>query len=252
MQARALVFVSSTAKVLLAKPPFECSEHLKPPLFYRWFDYDRARLPHPILAELEEGVGDIETARTRTGASIGYPGWGALYYLTACALEPGKPAVVLETGTNWGCSTIVLACAMRDAKVEGLVHTIEIDRQNAARARAHFERASLADRIVLHEGDTQAVLPRLLATIDTVSVAFLDGGHTLDLVRREFELVLPKLARRGLVLFDNTYEIAEGAEDKRVNGFLKTVVSAYGGNLINLPYCSWFTPGLAAWQREPF
>ncbi len=225
---------------------------MKDPIFYRWFDYDKARLPNAFLAELEAGVGDIKTATGRSGASIGYPGWGALYYLTACALEPGRPAMVLETGTNWGCSTIVLASAMRDAKIEGLVHTIEIDPQNAARARDHFERAGVADRIVLHEGDSREVLPTLLAAVDDVSVAFLDGGHTFDLVRGEFELMLPKLRRNGLVLFDNTYALSEGDEDPRVHGFLQTIVEVHGGSLVNLPYCSWFTPGFAIWQPEPF
>jgi predicted O-methyltransferase YrrM len=175
-----------------------------------------------------------------------------LYYLTVCALEPDKPATILETGTNLGCSTIVLASAMRDAKIPGVVHTVEFDEKNAARAQQNFERAGVADRIVMHRGDTRSVLPELVSTVDAISVAFLDGGHTLDLVRAEFELVLPKLERRGIVFLDNTYAIAEGDEDQLVNGFLRTMVATYGGNLINLPYCSWFTPGLAAWQREPF
>lgn len=225
---------------------------MKPPVFHRWFNYDRRLLPNDFLAELERDVSDIDTARERTGASIGYPGWGAIYYVTACALDPAKPATIVETGTNWGCSTIVLASVLKDAGIEGTVHTVEIDPANAAKAREHFARAGLADRIVLHEGDSRTILPRLMASVEEVSVAFLDGGHTFDLVKNEFEIVLPKLARRGVVLFDNTYEIAEGKEDKRVNGFLKWMQGAHGGNLVNLPFCSWYTPGLAVWQREPF
>jgi hypothetical protein len=26
----------------------------------------------------------------------------------------------------------------------------------------------------------------------------------------------------------------------------------YGGNLINFEFVSWYTPGLAIWQKEPF
>jgi precorrin-6B methylase 2 len=225
---------------------------MKAPIYHRWFDYDRRMLPNALLAELEEGVTDVDKARSLTGASIGYPGWGVIYYVTACALDPAKPATILETGTNWGCSTIVLASALRDAGIEGLVHTVEIDPANIAKARDHFARAGLADRIVLHEGDSRVVLPNLLRTLDEVSVAFLDGGHSFELVKAEFETVVPKLARRGVVLFDNTYEIAEGNEDGRVNAFLKWMPTVYGGNLINLPYCSWYTPGLAMWQREAF
>lgn len=225
---------------------------MKSPVFYRWFDYDRRLLPNAFLAELETDVSNIDAARRTTGASIGYPGWGAIYYVTACALDPAKPATIVETGTNWGCSTIVLASVLKDAGVEGTVHTIEIEPANAAKAREHFNRAGVADRIVLHEGDSQSVLPRLVESLDEISVAFLDGGHAFDLVKSEFETVLPKLASRGVVLFDNTYEIAEGEEDTRVNGFLKWLPGVYGGNLVNLPFCSWYTPGLAVWQREAF
>jgi hypothetical protein len=51
---------------------------------------------------------------------------------------------------------------------------------------------------------------------------------------------------------DNTYQIAEPHEDQRVNGFLKQLPAKHGGNIINLPFCSWFTPGLAIWQKSPF
>lgn len=191
------------------------------PVFHRWFNYDRRLLPNPFLAELEEGVSTIDEARNRTGLSIGYPGWGVIYYATACALDPTKPATILETGTNWGCSTIVLASVLKDAGLAGVVHTVEIDPANAAKARDNFKRAGLADRIVLHEGDSRNVLRALIPTLEEVSVAFLDGGHQFELVKAEFELVLPKLARRGVALFDNTYEIAQGTADERVYGFLK-------------------------------
>ena len=56
----------------------------------------------------------------------------------------------------------------------------------------------------------------------------------------------------GLVVFDNTSLIAEDDEDPRVNGALRTIVAKHGGNLVNLPFCSWYTPGMAFWQKNPF
>jgi hypothetical protein len=61
----------------------------------------------------------------------------------------------------------------------------------------------------------------------------------------------PKLADDALVLFDNTYRRAEKGEDPRVNGALRTIQKHYRGNLINLEFVSWFTPGLAIWQKAP-
>ncbi len=225
---------------------------MKEPKFYRRFDYDRQLLPNAHLRELETGVATIEQARARSGLTIGYPGWGVLYYATLCALEPGRPATIVETGTNWGCSTIVLASALEAAGVDGVVHTIEINPDNHAKARDNFAKAGVGGRVVPHLGDTREVLPRLLPTLGELSVVFLDGGHTSELVRSEFEAILPKLAPRAIVMLDNTYQIAESHEDQLVNGFLKWLMREHGGNLVNLPFCSWYTPGLAIWQRAPF
>ena len=84
-----------------------------------------------------------------------------------------------------------------------------------------------------------------------IRFAFLYASHFIDDVRREFEIVLPHLADDALVLFDNTYKIARKNEDQRVNGFLRSIKNQYGGNLINLEFVSWFTPGLAIWQKTP-
>ena len=73
-----------------------------------------------------------------------------------------------------------------------------------------------------------------------------------DHVVREFELVVDRIRDDGLVVLDNTALIAEGDEDPRVHGALRTIVSIFGGNLVNLPFCSWYTPGMAVWQRQPF
>ena len=88
--------------------------------------------------------------------------------------------------------------------------------------------------------------------IDEIALAFLDGNHFHDHVVREFELIVDRMRPDGLVVFDNTALIAEGDEDPRVHGALRTIVSRFGGNLVNLPFCSWYTPGIAAWQRQAF
>ena len=54
-----------------------------------------------------------------------------------------------------------------------------------------------------------------------------------------------------MVIFDNTYKIAEEGEDPRVNGFLRDMQDRYGGNLVNFEFVSWYTPGLVIWQRKP-
>lgn len=129
--------------------------------------------------------------------------------------------------------------------------TFELDPANAARARDNWQAAGVFGRVELHEGDSRENLPKALADISGIRVAFLDASHLYNDVKQEFEIVLPKLADDALVIFDNTYRIAEDGEDQRVNGFLRDMQRLYGGNLLNMEFVSWFTPGLAIWQKRP-
>ncbi|MCR6644453.1 MAG: class I SAM-dependent methyltransferase [Terricaulis sp.] len=221
----------------------------KPPQFYRRFDYDRALLPNARLRELEEGVNDLEAAKLRTGWTIGYPGWGLIYHALLNHLDWDRPNIVIETGSNLGCSTIVLAQAVKDCPGGGHVHTIEIDAECMAKAEENVAAAGLSDFVTLHRGDSLETLPGVLAGVDEVRVAFLDGAHYEAHALGEFELVLPKLSPTGIVLFDNTFGIREGEKDERVFGALKKIRARHGGNLVNFERTSWNTPGLAIWQR---
>ena len=215
------------------------------------FGYDMSRLPNPHLAALEKTVRTIEEARARSGATIGYPGWGVIYHLLLAHLDRSRREVIVETGTNWGCTTIVLAQALVDAGCEGRVVTFELDPENTGIARRNIATAGLEDRVELHVGDSRGLIGPALQAENDLRFVFLDASHLHDDVVAEFELVKPKLAPDALVLFDNTYAMAEGDEDSRVNGALRTIRERYGGNLINLEFVSWFTPGLAIWQRTP-
>ncbi len=215
------------------------------------FDYDRRLLPNSYLATLEEGVHTIDSARARTGASIGYPGWGFIYHLLLCHLNRDRAEYIVETGTNLGCTSIILAQALVDAGCEGRVLSFELNPNNVAQAKQNLEAAGLAHRVQIIAGDSRLTLADSLAGLSGIRCAFLDASHLMNDALAEFETVLPHLADDALVLFDNTYAIAEGAEDARVNGALKLIAERYGGNLINLEFVSWFTPGLALWQRRP-
>jgi len=225
---------------------------MKEPKFFRRYDYDRAKLPNPHLARLDD-VTNLEEARQHSGASIGYPGWNLLYYLTLSAIDPERDTTIIETGTNFGSSSIVLAQALVDARVpSGRLHTFEIDQDTFDRARSNIAEAGLAPHVVQHLGDAKALLPDVVAGLASIRVAFLDGSHLVEDAVNEFRSVEAKLEPDAIVVFDNTYLIAEPHEDQRVNGALKEIVDEFGGNLINLPSVSWYTPGMAVWQRQPF
>jgi len=225
---------------------------VKEPIYYRTVDYDAALLPNRYLAALDGGSTTPEDWTRRTGFSIGYPAWGLLYYALLCRLDPNDFNVVIETGSNLGCSSIVIGQAIRDSGARGVLHTIEIDEKNFARATENVRKAGLQDHVVLHLGDSLDVLPTILLQHERISMAFLDGDHHVRKVIGEFELILPRLAGDSLVIFDNTYRIADADEDQRVNGALRYILRTHGGNLVNFPYCSWYSPGMAIWQKQPF
>ena len=221
------------------------------PRFHRRFGYDLSLLPNQHLRKLEKGVNNIEQAQDRTGMTIGFPGWGMLYYLLFCHLEPGKRNIIIETGTNFGCSTIILAQALQDSGCDGLVYSMEIMEREHSVARRNLQDSGVGERVRLIRGDAKAELPGILAGETAVRFAFLDGSHLFNDVMAEFDLLLPHLESDALVAFDNTYRIAEGSEDQRVNGALQVIHERHGGNLLNLEFVSWYTPGLAVWQRTP-
>jgi hypothetical protein len=210
----------------------------------RRFDYDRRLLVNPYLAEREAGCRDLRAAVARTGLSLGYPAWNLLYYSLLCSLPSSDP-VVVETGTNQGFSTIVLAQGLVDAGVGGLVRTVDLDPEVVEVAKRHAERAGLAERIRFHVGDSREFLTRLAGEVDHVDFAFLDGDHRTAAVVAEFELLYPLVAAcDGKVYFDNT---SRGG----VATALRRIHAAYGGNLVEFPSCSWAPPGNAIWQLGP-
>lgn len=224
---------------------------MKEPKFHRIFQYNRALLPNAHLARLEEGVSTIDMARERSGASIGYPGWGLIYHILLSHLDPTRYNNIVETGTNWGCTTITLAQALIDSGCLGHVYTIEIDPKNCEIAIDNLLKAGAFDKVKLVNEDSKKALPAIVGQMDEIRIAFLDGSHLYEDVLFEFKTIYPKLNDHSLVIFDNTYPIAEPHEDQRVNGALQYIHEHFGGQLINFEFVSWYTPGLALWQKEP-
>ena len=224
---------------------------MREPVFNRMFGYDVSVLPNAHLASLERDVTNIEEAKAQTGYTIGYPGWGLIYHLLLSHLDRKKEEIVIETGTNQGCTTIILAQALVDAGVKGHVHTFELQEENVAKAQVNLQQGGLSDHVTLHKGDIRETFARELAGKSGIRFAFLDASHLRADVMFEFETIQPHLSDDALVLFDNTYRIAEEGEDQRVNGALKDLLASGSGSLINLEHVSWFTPGLAIWQRAP-
>jgi Predicted O-methyltransferase len=217
----------------------------KTPLFYRKFDYDRRLVPNAYVASRDQAATNVAQAEAATGLTVGYPGWNILYYVTLASLKPGDHNVILETGTNWGFSTIMLAQALRDSGLDGEVHSSELDPENHRRAQDNLAGSGVGDLVRLHLGDSLAFLREFAAARPRVRVAFLDSGHDQEHVLEEFRLLRPLLDEAGTVIFDNTFKLrTDDDPEQNVNGGLRRIMSEFGGNLVNFPHCSWYTPGM--------
>jgi len=105
------------------------------------------------------------------------------------------PAHVLEIGTYTGYSAICLA---RGLKSGGQLHTIEMNDELNEMSTHYFALAGVADRVTLHTGRAQDVIPKLDYTFDLV---FIDGD------KREYceyyDIVFDRVRKGGFIIADN-------------------------------------------------
>ena len=106
-----------------------------------------------------------------------------------------NPGLILEIGTFTGYSTICLAEGL---KAGGRLHTIEKDDERAEIASVFFEKAGIADRIVLHVGDALEIIPTLDMVFDLI---FIDAAKKQypDYYHAVFDKVKPG----GYIMVDN-------------------------------------------------
>jgi caffeoyl-CoA O-methyltransferase len=106
-----------------------------------------------------------------------------------------KPLHALEIGTYTGYSAISIARALPE---KGVLHTIDPNDELLEICRSFFERAGLTEKIVLHSGRAQELIPALKLKFDLI---FIDGD------KREYteyyKLALQYLTPVGIILADN-------------------------------------------------
>ncbi len=146
-----------------------------------------------------------------------------------------QPSAILEIGTYTGYSAICLA---RGLKNGGQLHTVEINDELNEMSTHYFALAGVADRVTLHTGRAQDVIPALDTTFDLV---FIDGD------KREYceyyRLVFDKVRKGGFIIADNVLwggkiEGEEALKDPQTKGvvmFNETVRKDHRVEKIVLP-----------------
>ncbi len=90
--------------------------------------------------------------------------------MIADVVEDYKPKKILEIGTLYGYSAILMSSLLPDEN--GKVLTVEIDKEYANIARKNVEDAALASKVNVVVGDALEVIPKLHQEFDMV---FLDA-----------------------------------------------------------------------------
>lgn len=213
----------------------------------RVFNYNYDLLPNKYIAELEKKTTNIETAKKYTGLSLGYPSWNLLYYLCYCSLPIEGRITIVETGTNNGYSTIILAQVLKDSGKKGKVYSVDLDPKMTRLAKENIDKAGLSEYVELSTEDSIEFLSRFIKKDINRGINFIliDDKHENHHVRREFELIYDSVVKvNGLVFLDNTI-IGE------VSNALKWIKEKYKGNMIEFQNCGWNPPGVTIWKPNP-
>jgi predicted O-methyltransferase YrrM len=148
------------------------------------------RYIHGLQPPRSDVMAEMEALAERDDVPIVHWETGRFLGILCRALDP----VVLEVGTAIGYSTLHMAEQLE----RGRVITLELRTDRARQARDFFERAGVADRVELIEGDARETIESVGGPIDLL---FVDAAK--DEYERYIELAEPKLSDRAVLVVDN-------------------------------------------------
>ena len=170
----------------------------------------------PVLREIEEYAG-------REDVPISDPEVGR--FLSIMVRASGA-RLILEIGAAIGYGAICLARGGPEARVV----SVDVDPARLAMARSYVEKAELANRVELIEGDVFDVLHRLPGTFDLV---YIDADKMQ--YRRYLDQVLPRLRVGGVILIDNLLWSGHVAAPPEEEDRPADALRAFNGYLMNHP-----------------
>lgn len=190
--------------------------------------YDYAIAHSTPLDEVQTAL--RERTRAETGGFAGMqigPDQIAFMSILTAALQP---RFVVEVGTFTGTSSLAVAGALPDG---ARMLCCDVSEEWTAIAREHWERAGVADRIdlvIAPAAETLAALP----ADQEIDLAFIDADKTG--YRTYYDIIVPKLSERGLLLIDNTIWGGRVADDPSSDDADDTVaLRALNDHVVNDP-----------------
>jgi predicted O-methyltransferase YrrM len=108
-----------------------------------------------------------------------------------------RPEQTVELGTSLGLGTLCLA-----GPSEGRVFTFEANDDVADVAEENFKSSGL-NNIALIRGDIDRTLPQFVSEDRKIDMVFIDANHTEKALVRYFEMLLPVMSAKGLMVVDD-------------------------------------------------
>jgi len=161
-----------------------------------------------------------------------FPSWGMMVgrqegRFLEMLVFTSQATSVLEIGTFTGYSSIAMAAGLPQG---GSIISLEVNPHHARVARGNIAAAGLEGRISVIEGPALASLAELDGPFDLVFIDADKVGYDAY-----FEAVLPKLARHGLIVADNTLQaggVLDSATDRHESA---TALRAFNDKLVGDP-----------------
>jgi predicted O-methyltransferase YrrM len=135
-----------------------------------------------------------------------------------------RPKRALEIGTYVGYSALCFAEGLEE---DGELHTIEIDDELEDRIRENFALSEYGNRIKLHIGDAMKIVPSF--PDESFDLAFIDAGK--EAYRDFYGATLPKIAKGGFILVDNTLWYGKVVEEVKSNDWATREILAFNREL---------------------
>ena len=127
-----------------------------------------------------------------------------------------RPRTIVELGAHHGFSYFVFCQAVRRLQLQArcfAIDSFEGDEHAGFYGNDVYEDVLRRNR--RYDGFSQVIRSTFAEACDqfaagSIHLLHIDGCHTYDAVRRDFEMWLPKLSSRGVILFHDTAERSPG------------------------------------------
>ncbi len=177
-----------------------------------------------IINKIDLGTGESQKLKVSNIASksLCKPRNGQLLHRIVNYLDLNN---LLELGTSFGISTAYISSSSNNKKCI----TLEGCENTAAIARQTFAELNLTN-IEIITGDIDNTIHIALNKLSSVDFVFIDANHSFHATTKYFELILPKLSQKAIVVFDDIYwskEMKQAWEKIKENEQVTSTIDLY-------------------------